>query len=102
MSLEEAKEQIKNFTERFEPSYETLVYHAALPFVLTPELLNYLRIEFLGKEVPWIAEADFLLSDLCNPVGYELYAMKADIRAYALKQLPKRNKKMLSRNLPKL
>jgi len=99
MSLEEAKEQIKSFTERFEPSYETLVYHAALPFVLTPELLNYLRIEFLGEEVPWIAEADFLLSDLCNPVGYELYAMKADIRAYALKQLPLDKKRAIARRL---
>ncbi|MGK7941292.1 MAG: SUMF1/EgtB/PvdO family nonheme iron enzyme [Crocosphaera sp.] len=60
------------------------------PFVLTPELLNYLRIQFLAGEIPWVAEADFLLSDLCRPVGYELYVIKTDIRAYALKQLEKK------------
>ncbi|MEA5537035.1 formylglycine-generating enzyme family protein [Crocosphaera sp. XPORK-15E] len=82
-----AKQQIESFVERFDSSYRALVYHAALPFVLTPELLNYLRIQFLAGETVWVAEVDFLLSDLCQPVGYELYVMKTDIRAYALKQL---------------
>ncbi len=54
---------------RFDESYGLLAYHAALPLVLTPELVNYLRNEFLrGEQVPWVAEVDLLLSDLCSQV----------------------------------
>ena len=70
---------------RFEPAYYELLCHAALPLVLTPELVSYLRNEFL-RELPWIAEVDLLLSDLCLPVGYELYAMDTDVQAYLLDQ----------------
>jgi formylglycine-generating enzyme required for sulfatase activity len=80
---ERAERQVNRFVDRFEPSYHDLVCHAALPLILTPELVSYLRNEFL-REVPWIAEVDLLLSDLCSPVGYELYVMDADVRAYAL------------------
>ena len=59
-----------------------LVYYAALPLVLTPELLNYLRNKFLQDQVPWVAEADILLSDLCRPVGSEQYVMNTEVRAY--------------------
>jgi len=80
--------RVERFVGRFEPSYRLLIYHAALPLVLTPELLNYLRTQFLPREqVPWIAEVDLLLSDLCHPVGYELYAMDTDIRAYVLAEI---------------
>ena len=44
--------------------------YAALPLILTPELLNYLRNHFLRDKVPWVAEVDLLLSELCRPVGY--------------------------------
>jgi formylglycine-generating enzyme required for sulfatase activity len=65
-----------------------LAYHAALPLVLTPELLNYLRNQFLrGEGVPWVAEADLLLSDLSRPVGYEQYAMDTAVRAYLLEEM---------------
>jgi formylglycine-generating enzyme required for sulfatase activity len=80
---ERAERRVNRFVDRFEPSYHDLVCHAALPLILTPELVSYLRNEFL-REVPWIAEVDLLLSDLCSPVGYELYVMDADVRAYAL------------------
>ncbi|MEN8443390.1 MAG: formylglycine-generating enzyme family protein, partial [Cyanobacteria bacterium J06555_13] len=50
----------------------------------TPELVSYLRNEFLPG-LPWMAEVDLLLSDLCSQVGYELYAMDTDVRAYVLK-----------------
>ena len=85
---ERAERRVQMFVAEFEPSYKALAYHAALPLVLTPELVNYLRNEFLRSEgVPWVAEADLLLSELCSSVGYELYAMDADVRAYLLEQM---------------
>ncbi|MBD2418231.1 formylglycine-generating enzyme family protein [Anabaena cylindrica FACHB-243] len=83
-----AQNKVERFVSRFESSYRLLACHAALPLVLTPELVNYLRVQFLKSEgVPWIAEADLLLSDLCRPVGYELYVMDEAGRAYLLNQL---------------
>jgi len=85
--LERAAQMVERFLRRFQPSYRMLAYHAALPLVLTPELVNYLRVEFLRGEVPWVAEVDLLLSDLCRQVGYELYAMETDVRSYLLKEM---------------
>ncbi|MGB7442086.1 MAG: formylglycine-generating enzyme family protein [Coleofasciculaceae cyanobacterium] len=85
---ERAKQAVERFVRRFDQSYRLLVYHAALPLVLTPELVNYLRNEFLrGENVPWVAEVDLLLSDLCSQVGYELYAMDTHVRAYLLDEI---------------
>ncbi|NEO47468.1 MAG: formylglycine-generating enzyme family protein [Moorea sp. SIO4A3] len=82
-----AKQQIERFVARFEPNYRYLACHCALPLVLTPELVNYIRVQFLlNEEVPWIAEADLLLSELCRPVGYELYAMTPAVRSNLLAQ----------------
>ncbi|MFW5667526.1 MAG: formylglycine-generating enzyme family protein [Coleofasciculus sp.] len=82
-----ARQRVNQFVRRFEESYRLLAYHAALPLVLTPELLNYLRNQFLRGQVPWLAEVDLLLSDLCSPVGYELYAMDTAVRAYLLEEM---------------
>ncbi|MFX0196433.1 MAG: CHAT domain-containing protein [Candidatus Hodarchaeota archaeon] len=82
-----AKESVERFVKRFGESYRLLAYHAALPLVLTPELLNYLRNKFLRGEVPWVAEVDLLLSDLCSQVGYELYAMDTAVRAYLIDEM---------------
>ncbi len=80
-----AKNKVERFVSRFEPSYHWLACHVALPLVLTPELVNYLRVQFLrSEEIPWIAEADLLLSDLCRPVGYELYVMDKAVRVYLI------------------
>ena len=82
------REQVERFVRSFEPCYRWLAYHAALPLVLTPELTHYLRNYFLrGEGVPWIAEVDLLLSDLCRPVGYEQYAMEPSARAYLLESM---------------
>jgi len=82
------RQQVERFVRSFQPSYRLLAYHAALPSILTPELVNYLRNKFLRQEgVPWIAEVDLLLSDLCQPVGYEQYAMEASVRAYLVENL---------------
>ncbi|TVP63143.1 MAG: formylglycine-generating enzyme family protein [Leptolyngbya sp. LCM1.Bin17] len=85
---EQAK-QVDRFVQRFgNPAYRQLAYYGALPLVLTPELVHYLRIEFLrADDVPWEAEVDLLLSDLCSPVGYELYIMDTQVRAYLLGQI---------------
>jgi len=86
---QEQKAKVDRFVARFDnESYRLLAYHAALPLVLTPELVNYLRNEFLRREeVPWEAEVDLLLSDLCSQVSYELYAMDTQVRAYLLEEI---------------
>jgi hypothetical protein len=75
-----AAAQVDRFVQRFEPCYRQLAFYAALPLVLTPELVHYLRNCFLLEaQVPWVAEVDLLLSDLCNPVGYEQYVIEPRI-----------------------
>ncbi|NER83630.1 MAG: formylglycine-generating enzyme family protein, partial [Leptolyngbya sp. SIO1D8] len=63
---QETAAKVEQFVTRFgNESYRSLAYHAALPLVLTPELVHYLRIQFLREDnVPWEAEVDLLLSDL--------------------------------------
>lgn len=82
LEQEQAKQRVGRFVRRFQPSYRLLAYYAALPLVLTPDLLHYLRVQFLrGSGVPWVGEVDLLLSELCRPVGYEQYAMDTAVRA---------------------
>ena len=82
-----AKEKVSRFTRQFGEPHRKLAYYAALPLILTPELLNYLRNHFLRGEVPWVAEADLLLSELCRPVGYEQFAFDPEVRAYLIGQM---------------
>jgi formylglycine-generating enzyme required for sulfatase activity len=83
-----APQKVALFERQFGEHYLLLAYHAALPLVLTPELVHYLRTEFLLDWVPsWEAEADLLLSDLCSQVGYELYVMNTAVRAYLMDQM---------------
>ncbi len=85
-----AEQKVARFVGRFGESYRLLAYYAALPLVLTPELLNYLRNHFLRGKTPWVAEVDLLLSELCRPVGYEQFVMASDVRAYLLGEMRKR------------
>jgi formylglycine-generating enzyme required for sulfatase activity len=86
-----AQQMVDRFVRCFEPSYRLLLEHAALPLVLTPELVNYLRNQFLRSEnVPWIAEVYLLLSDLCRQVGYEQYVLETDVRIYLLAEMQKK------------
>ena len=82
-----AEQRVLLFERQFGDGYRSLACFASLPLVLTPELVHYLRVEFLLDAVPWEAEADLLLSDLCSQVGYELYAMDAGVRSYLLEEL---------------
>jgi formylglycine-generating enzyme required for sulfatase activity len=81
---ERAERQVELWVRRFQPSYRILACYTALPLVLTPELVNYLWLEFLRDVVPWVAGVDLLLSELCRPVGYELYAMDSAVRSHLL------------------
>ncbi|HMX26565.1 MAG TPA: ECF-type sigma factor [Blastocatellia bacterium] len=81
-----AVEKVERFVQAFGKPYRELAYHVALPLVLTPELVNHIRTEFLLDRVGWVAEADLLLSDLCREVGYETYVLDEDVRALLLKQ----------------
>ena len=83
----EAAQAVNRWVARWEPSYRLLARHAALPLVLTPDLLHFLREQFLRGRVPWIAEADLLLGELCRPVGYELFAMNTAVRAHLMTEL---------------
>ena len=87
LAPEDARQRVEQFVSRFGPGYRRLVRHAALPLVLTPELLHYLRNAFLRGQVPWVAEADLLLSDLCKEVGYEQYVMHPAVRARLITEL---------------
>jgi hypothetical protein len=95
---ERAAQMVERFIRCFDKSYLQLAYYAALPLVLTPELLNFLRVQFLRGKVHWVAEVDLLLSDLCRQVGYELYAMDTAVRDYLLedmsRQLPEAEQQM--------
>jgi len=85
-----ARETVDQFVRRFDESYRLLAYYAALPLILTPELLNYLRNRFLKGKVPWVAEVDLLLSDLCKQVGAEQYVMDTAVRACLVQEMEER------------
>jgi hypothetical protein len=82
-----AAQTITNFRDRFGVSHYRLAQYASLPLLLTPELVGFLRSRFLRGEVPWIAEADLLLSDLCRQVGYERFVMESGVKAQLLSSL---------------
>lgn len=78
--------QVKSFTRRYGRGHLELAVHAALPLVLTPELLHLLRLNFTPL-LPWYAEADLLLSPLCAETAAGYYEMQPEIRDYLLDEL---------------
>jgi Tfp pilus assembly protein PilF len=69
-----------------------LAQHAALPVVLSPELLHLIRINFLLDEKnaappPFTAEVDLLLSPLCREIGDGLYEINPEAREILLVDL---------------
>ncbi|OUL31000.1 hypothetical protein BV378_02525 [Nostoc sp. RF31YmG] len=85
--------RIESFAKRFGKAHLYLAYHAAFPLALTPDLLYRLWANFqrdINGEVlniPWIAVADLLLSNLCDEVGNEIYEMNLAVRNLLLKRL---------------
>jgi DNA-binding NtrC family response regulator/DNA-directed RNA polymerase specialized sigma24 family protein len=80
---------VDQLARRFDESYRLLAYYAAMPLILTPDLLHFLSNRFLRGKAPWVAEVDLLLSDICNQVGHEQFMMDASARAYLLSDMAK-------------
>jgi formylglycine-generating enzyme required for sulfatase activity len=86
--LTHGQELVEEFLQHFDADqdYRALACHAALPLALTPELLKFLRHEFL-PHLSWVAEVDLLLSRLCAEAAEDLYVMRRDARAYLIGQM---------------
>ena len=85
--------RIESFEKRFGKAHLYFSYHAAFPLAITPNILYRLWANFQrdinGKalNIPWIAVADLLLSNLCDEVGHELYEMDLTVRNLLLSRL---------------
>jgi len=93
-SAEEVSAQrlVSLFQKKFGIRVLSLAYHAALPVVITPELLHLIRINFFFEpnvSLPYDAEIDLLFSDLCQEADkkYGLYEFDHTVRELLLKGL---------------
>jgi nucleoside phosphorylase len=85
---EYAVKEVVAFERRFGEKSLALACHAALPLILTPELVNLIRINFLEHEnIPWITESDLLLSPLCRPIQEDIYEVEPCVREVLLVEL---------------
>lgn len=83
-----AVREVLAFERRFGSKHLMLACHAALPLILTPELLNLIHVNFLEEEqIPWVAEVDFLISPLCRPIDDGLFEVEPSIREVLLVEL---------------
>lgn len=88
LSSELAVREVLAFERRFGSKHLMLACHAALPLILTPQLINLIHINFLdGEQIPWVAEVDFLLSPLCRPIDEGLFEVEPSIREVLLVEL---------------
>ncbi len=56
--------------------------------MLTPRLINLIHINFLeDRSIGWIAEVDFLLSQLCRSIDEGLYEIEPCVREVLLVEL---------------
>jgi tetratricopeptide (TPR) repeat protein len=83
----QVRERIKAFRRRFGEAHYWFACHAAFPLGLTAELLYFIWASFQLDEdgkaigIPWIAVSDLLLSEFCQPVGPESFAMSPEFQA---------------------
>jgi tetratricopeptide (TPR) repeat protein len=88
LPTELAVREVLAFERRFGSKHLKLACHAALPLILSPELVNLIHLNFLeGEGIPWVAEVDLLLSPLCRPVDEGLYEVEPAIREVLLVEL---------------
>ena len=81
LPTELAVREVLAFERRFGLRHLKLACHAALPLILSPELVNLIHLNFLeGEGIPWVAEVDLLLSPLCRPADEGLYEVEPAIR----------------------
>ncbi|MBK8988212.1 MAG: hypothetical protein IPM39_19455 [Chloroflexi bacterium] len=72
---------------------------AAVPLLLTPEILNLLRARFLPEsDADWLAEADLLLSPLCQLIDSRLgiYEMDPRVRRDLVSRLTVEEKRVVA------
>lgn len=89
MPSEQAIEQYLAYEERYGRGHALLACHAAFPLIVTPELVNLIRINFLADQaIDWVAEADFLLA-FCHPIDTNqgLYQIDPGLRQVMLADL---------------
>ncbi|MCB0595634.1 MAG: formylglycine-generating enzyme family protein, partial [Phaeodactylibacter sp.] len=81
--------ELYHFPEGSENPHFLFACHAALPVVLTPDLLYHIWIHFQDEKnrFPYEAVSDLLLSGLCREVRPQLFEMEASARDYFLKSL---------------
>jgi formylglycine-generating enzyme required for sulfatase activity len=85
-----AARQVAMFAEQYGEEMLDFACHAAFPLTLTTELAYLLRQlveERYGLKLPWSAAPELLLSNLCDIVGHDLYAMGVEIRWVLIKKL---------------
>ncbi|MGK7954618.1 MAG: hypothetical protein AB4063_05055 [Crocosphaera sp.] len=86
LSPEDAVREVVAFERRFGEEHLSLACHCGLLLILTPELVNLVRVNFL-EDIPWIAESNFLLSSLCRPLQEGIYEVEPCIREVLLVEL---------------
>ncbi|NEO00690.1 MAG: tetratricopeptide repeat protein, partial [Moorea sp. SIO3I7] len=88
LSPEDAVREVVAFERRFGETHLRLACHCGLLLILTPELVNLVRINFLdGEDIPWIAESNLLLSSLCRPLQEGIYEVEPCVREVLLVEL---------------
>ncbi|MDJ0535999.1 MAG: formylglycine-generating enzyme family protein [Xenococcaceae cyanobacterium MO_207.B15] len=91
--LQEAHRRIDSFSQRFGNPHFWFACHAAFALAVTPDLLYCLWANFQQDineqplDIPWIAVADLLFSELLSEVGYEIYQMDRVVRKILLQRL---------------
>jgi GH25 family lysozyme M1 (1,4-beta-N-acetylmuramidase) len=86
MEPELAEDFTRIFADSHKPPTQYFAWLAAFPMLLTPHLLYRLWLNFpvdsqgRSLDIPWVAVADLLLSDLVKPVGFETYEMDGTVR----------------------
>jgi len=100
---EDNRERIRDFRQKYRLNYGEGHYifalHAAFPVVFTPDLLYRIWVNFgtypkrgdreTMLQIDSVAVSDLLLSNICEEVGVELYAMDKEVRRYFLEKLEK-------------
>jgi hypothetical protein len=99
ITISQSQKKINHFRSQHEQSEDNYVFacQAAIPLVLTPDLLYQLWNNFKlyhyaddpqqSYKISHIAISDFLLSNLCREVGFEVFEMEKEVREILLTDL---------------
>ncbi len=81
-----AQRQVDYFERLYDAEMLDFACHAAFPLTLTTEVVYLLRQKYF-PDLDWSAAGELLLSNLCDVVGYDLYAISLPVRSRLLKKL---------------